>query len=271
MLNKTGIPTAEDVKNVFPSMERLKKGPVAIIECFEKIPCDPCHTACNRGAMQPFSDINDLPLILEENCNGCGVCIYRCPGLAIMVADMSYSEKKATLKIPYEFAPLPKNGETVLALDRAGNPVCDALVVKILNNAAMDKTAIVCLEFDKEFIYDVRHLRLKHEIPATEEEIRPPEEDISIICRCSDIDAHTVRDFIERGLHSIDEIKRISRLGMGPCGGRNCIPLVLSEISRATGKSITELSPGTFRPFTQSLDLGAVAAYDGAAVEVSRE
>ena len=263
MLKNTGIPTAEDVKSVFPTVERMKKGPVAIIECFERIPCDPCHTACNRGAMQPFSDINDLPHILEENCNGCGICIYRCPGLAIMVADMSYCEEKATLKIPYEFAPVPKQGETVVALDRAGNPVCDAVVVKVLNTAAMDNTVIVSLEFDKEFIYDVRHFRFKQDSPTPQEQIEPPAEDISIICRCSDIDVKAVREYIAQGFCSIDEIKRISRLGMGPCQGRNCIPLVLGEISRATGQSIQELKPGTYRPLTKSMDLGAVAAYEG--------
>ena len=262
MLKSTGIPTAEDVKSVFPPVERMKKGPVAIIECFERIPCNPCHTACSRGAMQPFSDINDLPHILEENCNGCGICIYRCPGLAIMVVDMSYSEDKATLKIPYEFAPIPSPGEAVIALDRAGEPVCEAVVVKVLNSAAMDKTVIVTLEFDIKFIYDVRNFRFKEDSPLLYEQISPPAEDISIICRCSDIDVKAVRDYIARGFTSIDEIKRVSRLGMGPCQGRNCIPLVLGEIIRTTGKSIDELNPGAYRPLTKSIDLGAVAAYE---------
>ena len=264
MLKSTGIPTAEDVKSVFPSVERMKKGPVAIIECFERIPCDPCHTACSRGAMQPFSDINDLPHILEENCNGCGICIYRCPGLAIMALDMSYSEDRATLKIPYEFSPIPSPGETVTALDRAGEPVCEAVVVKVLNTAAMDKTVIVSLEFDNKHIYEVRNFRFKEDSPPLHEQIQPGEEDISIICRCSDIDVKAVREYIARGFTSIDEIKRISRLGMGPCQGRNCIPLVLGEISRAAGKSIEELNPGAYRPLTKSIDLGAVAAYNDA-------
>ena len=263
MLKNTGVPTAEDVKSVFPPMERMKKGPVAIIECFERIPCDPCHTACSRGAMQPFSDINDLPHILEENCNGCGICLYRCPGLAIMALDMSYSDDKATLKIPYEFTPIPEQGDVVTALDRAGEPICDAVVVKVQNTAAMNKTVIVSLKFDNSFIYDVRHFRFKEDSPPHHEQIKPTEEDISIICRCSDIDVKAVRDYIAQGFTSIDEIKRISRLGMGPCQGRNCIPLVLGEISRATGKSIDELNPGAHRPLTKSIDLGAVAAYEG--------
>ena len=86
-------------------------------------------------------------------------------------------------------------------------------------------------------------------------------DDISIICRCSDLDIDTIRNYINCGFTSIDEIKRVSRLGMGPCQGRNCIPLVLTELSRATGIPVAELSPGSYRPVTRSVALGAVADY----------
>ena len=262
MLENTGIPTVEDVLSIFPPIERLEQGPCAIIECFERIPCDPCHTACNRDAMQPFTDINDLPYIITDKCNGCGICVYKCPGLAIMVADMSYSEDKAMLKLPYEFHPLPKEGEIVVALDRAGQDVCEAKVVKVLAAKALDKTAVVSLEFDKAHIHDVRNFRFKHDIPEVAVEIEyPDQEDISIICRCSDLDVRTIRELIAQGYTSVDELKRIARLGMGPCQGRNCIPLVLNELARATGKNVSDLKPGAFRPLTKSMDLGAIAQY----------
>ena len=61
MLKSTGIPTQKDLESVVPSKERLAKGPVAIMECFEKIPCNPCYTSCKRGAITEFEDINDRP------------------------------------------------------------------------------------------------------------------------------------------------------------------------------------------------------------------
>jgi len=51
MLEKTGIATQEMVMNVFPSIERINKGPVAVIECFQNIPCNPCQTACRFNDM----------------------------------------------------------------------------------------------------------------------------------------------------------------------------------------------------------------------------
>ena len=108
MLEKNGVPTQDDIKKRMPPEARLKKGPVAMIECFQNIPCNPCSTACRRGAIQEVSVINDLPKINHDICNGCGLCISRCPGLAIFVIDETYSEAEASISLPYEFLPLPE-------------------------------------------------------------------------------------------------------------------------------------------------------------------
>lgn len=251
-LEKTGIPSKEQIDAAFPSDERLAQGPVAVIECFQSIPCNPCQTACRRNAVQPFADINDLPGIIAENCNGCGLCVSRCPGLAIMVVDMTYSPDKALIKLPYEFNPLPRENAVVTALNRAGEPVCDALVVRVQNAPAQDKTAVIWLAADKGFVREVRNFKIK-ENPGK-----------SIVCRCNDLDIEQVRELIAQGFTSVDEIKRVSRLGMGPCQGRNCIPLVLNELAKATGKPVSELDPGTYRPVVKSVPLGAVADYGSA-------
>ena len=86
-------------------------------------------------------------------------------------------------------------------------------------------------------------------------------DDLSIVCRCSDLDLEEVRRLIKEGYTSVDEIKRIARLGMGPCQGRNCIPLVLNEISRATGTPVDKLNPGTYRPVVKSIALGELADF----------
>ena len=32
-------------------LDRIRKGPVAVIECYEEIPCDPCRTSCPKKAI----------------------------------------------------------------------------------------------------------------------------------------------------------------------------------------------------------------------------
>ncbi len=159
MLEKTGIPTMEDINKVFPSDERLNKGPVAVIECFQNIPCNPCYTACKFGAIKKFKDINDLPNIDHEKCTGCGLCISKCPGLSIMVVDMTYSDDEALIRIPYEFLPLPEEGEIVKGLDREGKYISDVTVVKVLNPKSFDRTPVISIAVKKDMIRTIRNIR----------------------------------------------------------------------------------------------------------------
>ncbi|HEY3425240.1 MAG TPA: (2Fe-2S)-binding protein, partial [Negativicutes bacterium] len=44
--------------------------------------------------------------------------------------------------------------------------------------------------------------------------------DATIICRCEDLTVDEIRTLIANGSHTIEEIKRSCRCGMGPCQGR---------------------------------------------------
>ena len=81
----------------------------------------------------------------------------------------------------------------------------------------------------------------------------------TIVCRCEDITLEKIRELIENGYKSVDEIKRISRCGMGPCQGKTCRDIVLSEIARAEGKDISELRMPTFRQPAKPVKLGLIA------------
>ena len=105
----------------------------------------------------------EFPQRDEERCGGCGVCVAKCPGLAIMIVDGSKSAETVEFRIPYEFLPLPKAGETVVGLDRAGKPVCKAKVLKVLNPPAFDRTPVVTLEVDRKYLYDFRNFRREAE------------------------------------------------------------------------------------------------------------
>jgi sarcosine oxidase subunit alpha len=67
-----------------------KKNGLVIIECPQRIPCNPCHTSCPTGAVKAFKDINDQPEIDYEKCTGCARCVAVCPGLACFVVDLTW-------------------------------------------------------------------------------------------------------------------------------------------------------------------------------------
>lgn len=160
MFEKTGIPSKEMVMGKFPSIERINKGPVAVVECYKEIPCNPCQTACKFDAIRVGEDINNIPELNAENCTGCAICLSKCPGLAIMVVDGSKSEATVQMKIPYEFLPLPGAGDVVKGLDREGRQIADVKVVGVLNPKSFDKTPVVTVEADREFLYELRNIKV---------------------------------------------------------------------------------------------------------------
>jgi len=158
-LPTNGVPTTKELEPFIPPPEVMKRGPLVIVECFQSIPCDPCAASCPSGAIIPFEDINDLPLIDHTKCTGCGLCIASCPGLAIFVVDMTYSSTEALIKLPYEMLPLPEKGQIVSGLDREGQKVADVQVAKVLR--IKNKTNIITIIVPKELAMVIRNIRVE--------------------------------------------------------------------------------------------------------------
>jgi Fe-S-cluster-containing hydrogenase component 2 len=144
----------------FPSEERMKKKAVAIIECCQEIPCNPCVDACPVGAISIAHNINAPPVIDFEKCTGCGLCLGFCPGLAIFLVDLS--KGKARVTIPYELFP-PEKGETVELLNRSGDVIGKGTVERVILLKKHDRTLTVTLVVDEDQIREVRGFRRKNE------------------------------------------------------------------------------------------------------------
>ena len=159
MLISTGIPTKEDLQGVMPPARRLAKGPVAMAECFQEIPCDPCAASCPSKAIQMGGDINECPKIDFDLCTGCGVCLTKCPGLAIFVIDETYGDATALVKLPFEYLPLPEAGQYAMGLDRAGKELGWFKVARVIKGSSRNLTCTVCVEVPKELSMEVRNIR----------------------------------------------------------------------------------------------------------------
>jgi len=84
-----------------------------------------------------------------------------------------------------------------------------------------------------------------------------------IICRCEDITRERILECIAEGYRTLDEIKRVTRAGMGPCQGRTCRNLIAAELSRAYSVPMEDVMLTTFRPPVIPISLGVLAdAYD---------
>lgn len=244
-----------------PDEERRKKGPYALFECFQHIPCNPCYTACRFHAVKELTDINELPETYYENCTGCGMCVSHCSGLAAFVIDETYSETQTLIKIPYEYSPLPKKGDVVDGVNRDGQVVTRAVVEKV--TTYKDKTSVVSLVVDDFYAQIVRGIRLDL---TKENGIYGPEPenvklDESIVCRCEDINMDTLQKLLDENNLSLNELKLEARFSMGPCQGKTCTALLVRELSRRLHKPVEEIKGPRYRQPLRPVKMGEFAGY----------
>lgn len=76
-----------------------------------------------------------------------------------------------------------------------------------------------------------------------------------IICRCEDVTLQDIHDLMREGYTSFEEIKRILRIGMGPCQGNTCGQLVQREISKFLNVKLEEVKTQKVRPLITGVKL----------------
>jgi NAD(P)H-nitrite reductase large subunit len=69
-----------------------------------------------------------------------------------------------------------------------------------------------------------------------------------IVCRCNDVTLEDVEKAIESGCTDLECLRRLLRIGFGPCQGRTCIPQLVRILARKTGRKPSEIMLPTSRP-----------------------
>jgi Fe-S-cluster-containing hydrogenase component 2 len=158
---ETGVASRDELLNSpgYPSEARLAKGAVAVIECMQEIPCDPCESACPSGAITVGEPITNVPVLDGEKCIGCGLCIAACPGQAIFLVNLRFAADEALVAFPYEFLPLPEVGSSVEAVNRRGEVVSVGRVVRVIDTAKQDRTPTVHIAVPQAFAHEVRSIK----------------------------------------------------------------------------------------------------------------
>lgn len=82
-----------------------------------------------------------------------------------------------------------------------------------------------------------------------------------VVCRCEEVTEDEVRAVIRNGYHSLEEIKRILRTGMGHCGGRGCLKVIARLIEEETGIPIALQKFPSSRPPLKPIPLGQLGSY----------
>lgn len=149
-----------DELTVLPPEETIKEKRVAIIECVEEIPCNPCAVVCRLDAIEK-EGLCDVAKINWEKCSGCTLCVAVCPGLSIFLQNIK--DGKGYVTMPYELLPPPKVGMKAQLMDRSGKVVGEGTIVNPTYQAKGDAYPlwVVTVEMnDPELSYEVRAIKI---------------------------------------------------------------------------------------------------------------
>lgn len=84
---------------------------------------------------------------------------------------------------------------------------------------------------------------------------------VTIICRCEEVTEQEVRQAIRDGHHTLEQVKRVLRTGMGHCQGRGCLRIIARMIEEETGIPAADQKLPTPRPPLKPLPLGLLGEY----------
>lgn len=270
MLEKEGFLDIKEIEEIpgFPGYDILSKKKAAILECAQKIPCNPCEAACPSEAIKVGDPIVNLPIIDPEKCTGCGTCISKCPGLAIFVVDLTNPDHD-TVMMPYEYLPVPEPEKEVTCLNRRGEAVATGRIKRALSSKASDRTVVLTVDVPKGLGMEVRGVRVNdkasHEPIETDFALDDPDD--VLVCRCEEVTKKEIIEAIREGATTVDAVKRRTRAGMGLCQGRNCSRTVKSLIAKELKKPVSSIPPESKRPPVRPVKLSVFAQGEDAVTD----
>ena len=248
------------IPETFPTIE---KGVVPILHCSQEIPCNPCSTLCTQGLIEVAEkDIREIPRYIgdADACKGCLKCVMGCPGLAITLVDYRADPKYAIVSIPFEFGKERLHKEDLVTLmDTEGKPLGTAKVLAVKGNAKTDRTYVITVQSPKEYATRIAGVQVQPSfVSESLPETIPHVEDDMIVCRCERVTAGEIREVIRRGFRDMNEIKTITRAGMGACGAKTCTALI-QRLFKEEGIPSEKVTDPTKRPLFVEVPLGIFA------------
>lgn len=273
VLKSLGIMAGDVPQFWFDRLEVLKSRPGAtrkppprvhekavypVLHCHQEIPCNPCVTVCPKKSIKLDGDsIMNNPRFTGD-CIGCFKCLLICPGLAVTMVDYRKDKGAPLVAVPFEIERgLVKKGDAVSITDWEGSTLGTAVVADVKDFKA-ENTLIVIVKASPAIADKIASVRLYEAEAAAKTSLRPEkrqEDDAVIICRCERVTLGEIRKVIRGGLRDMNQLKAVTRAGMGACGSKTCESLLLS-VFKSEGVDLKEVTGFSKRPLFLETPLG---------------
>jgi len=277
MLNEMGIKVEENIDELEKFANIMKAKPPApsetkifekedgifpLFHCNQEIPCNPCTSVCPQGQIETVDNlITQLPYFKgEEDCIGCGQCVAVCPGLAVTLVDYRKDKDYPSVTFPLELTSEKISvgqkvivvsddrelGEFEVKRSRFLKEFPKTLLITVKIPAGLAKIAVA-----------IKLQKTAYDQPLEIYQKSYTDDDV-IVCRCERVSVGEIRKWIRYGIKDFNELKALTKVGMGACGGKTCTPLI-ERIFREEGVLPEEVIPGTSRPLFIEVPMSAFA------------
>ena len=266
------IPNEWDVKAVIlkskPGREIRQKAPqkqdgvFPVFHCYQEVPCNPCTSVCPVGAIKTEDDkITGLPYMVDiDACTGCASCIAVCPGLSVTLLDFQDDPEQPLVTLPYEiWRDKIAVGQKVPVTDIDGAILGYYPVEKISSRKKYPGTLLVKVKIEKAVARSVVGIWVQEKQAAPSElyeKALPPDE--AVVCRCERITAGEIKAAIQSGVRDLNQLKAITRAGMGACGSKTCRPMIW-RIFQEEGIDLGTVTDRVDRPLFVEIPIGVLA------------
>jgi len=241
---------------------RKEDGVFPVFHCYQEVPCNPCTSVCPVGAIKTEGDkITGLPYMVDiEACTGCASCIAVCPGLSVTLLDFRDDPEHPLVTVPYEiWRDTVAVGHKVPVTDIDGAILGYYPVEKISSRKKYPGTLLVKVKIDKETARSVVGIWVQEKQVAPSkvyEKVLPPDD--AVVCRCERITAGEIKAAIQSGVRDMNQLKAITRAGMGACGSKTCRSMIW-RIFQEEGIDTGTVTDRVDRPLFVEIPIGVLA------------
>ncbi len=239
-----------------------EEGIYPVFYCDQEIPCNPCTSVCPQEQIETIDNlITQLPYFKgDQDCIGCGKCVAVCPGLAVILMDYRKDKDKPLVTFPLELTnkKLEKEEKVIVVSNKGELGEFKVYKSRILKE--FPKTQLITVQLPSEIAKQAVAIKLyksRYSEPIKLYQKSYTDDDI-IVCRCERVSVGEIRKWIRSGVRDFNELKALTKVGMGACGGKTCTPLI-ETIFKEEGISINDVIPGTKRPLFLEVPMGIFA------------